>query len=206
MRPSLPFACVAALTLLLTSNVRADESELRLSVAAAASSATTKAFEGEGTNILVGGGANILYGLQDWLELGLNVEYLYAPDALLTGAVLSEQGGDDRHELYTTLRVYNVALALRSYLDFGPFLRLRPFLGGKIGVQATNFVDPELFFQDGSAISKAGSDWSTSLLLTGEIGIDYRLSDKFAAALLLNFSKSDVSTMLGLGFELSWLL
>ena len=195
---------ILAMTHFFTTSARAEESELRLTARGDLSAGVIKAFDGEGTNILYGGGMAAAYGLFDWLEAGINLSALPYMTSTIDGAVLSEQGGDERFELFTTLSVIDATASLRAYLEIGPFLRLRPFVGAGAGVQFIHFSDPELFLE-GALISEGESELSASFIARGEIGLAYRLSDRFESAIVANTSVSNAMTTYGIGLEFSWM-
>tara|TARA_R110002073_G_scaffold336530_1_gene534775 strand:- start:212 stop:940 length:729 start_codon:yes stop_codon:yes gene_type:complete len=185
-------------------SAQADENETQFSLLGGATMASVEAFEGKGDTQLYGGGLSVSRGIRNWLSLGILGKYDARPDVEIRGAFLEGLGGAG-HTLFADLQVFTVAASVRVHLDYGPFLRLRPFIGGSLGGQAILYGSPTLFLDSGPAAASSDNEWNLSLLTALEIGVAYRLTDIFAAALTANVRRSDELNMYGISLEFSWL-
>lgn len=207
MQFSVPLSLIFALPVAMASGskaARADEGETQLSLNTGGSLATLSAFESEADTQLYGGGFSVAQGLRNWLSLGVHARYDTRSDVEVTGASLNGLGGEG-HKLFTNLQVFTVATSARAYLDYGPFLRLRPLIGGSVGLQAVLYGSPALFLDSGAAVTTSDSEWHLSLLTTLEAGVAYRLTNLFEAALTANLRRSAELNMYGISLEISWL-
>ena len=196
---AVPLAIALFLTLALGQTAFADKDETRLSLQGGGALATLSAFASHSDTQLHGGSLAIAHGLQNWLDVGFVANYQMRSDVLFAGGTLGGVSGD----LYTDLQVFETAVTARAYLDVGPFLRLRPLLGLRLGAQAAAFTSPAIFV--GQAQAWAGeSEWKFSLLKGAEAGAAYRLTDSFEMALLVGATSSDSQESFTMTLEFSW--
>lgn len=182
----------------------ADEDETRFSVFGVGSFDELAAFEGSSSTQTYGGGLAIAQGVRNWLDLGVSASYRQRSDVIFDGAALGGVGGDEQYQLYTNLQVIESVVTARSYLEVGPFLRIRPVVGVRAGVQAARFGDPELFFEEQSRVAVGESEWSISFLKGAELGVAYRLTDLFEMAALVRGETSETQSSFSLIVEFSW--
>lgn len=182
----------------------ADEDETRVSAFGVVSLDELAAFEGSSSTQTYGGGLAVAQGVRNWLDLGMSASYRQRSDVIVDGAALGGVGGDEQYQLYTNLQVFESVVTARSYLEVGPFLRLRPMVGVRAGVQATRYGDPELFFEEQSRVAVGESEWDLSFLKGAELGVAYRLTDLFEMAVLVRGDTSATQSSFSLTFEFSW--
>ena len=193
-----------ALLVFSSENARAERSELRLSLGGDFDYARTQVFDGEGENFLLGVSGTAAYGLFDWLEVGGRFAALPAKSVSIDEAIVDEEGGTPGFVAFTTLSVFQLTAGARAYLDVKPFYRLRPFAGAYAGLQVSRFSEPELFFSD-ALVATGEADWNAMFVSTFELGLAYRLSDRFESAIVANTSVSNAMTTYGIGLEFSWM-
>lgn len=204
LKTTLSLAIAVPVALGISATAYAEQGETQLSIAGGASLATVAAFDGEGATEVFGGSFSVSHCVRNWLTLGVRAGYDGRSDLELSSASLEGLGGEG-HVLFTDLQVASVVASARVYLDYGPFLRLRPIVGVGLGAQGIRYGSPALFLESGAAVAVGDTEWSTSVLKTMEVGVAYRITDLFETALLANVNLSDAITMYGLSLEFSWL-
>lgn len=196
-----PALAIAGL-LALPSIAEADEDERRLALSLLGSHATVSEFDTEDTTLLYGGEISYGLGLKDWLLVSGYGGYRIRTDAELADATLNNQGGMG-HTLFANLQQIDLGLSARFFGEFGPFLRLRPFLSLSAGGQIVGYGSPELYI-GGSRVTSQDSEWTVAPAFRGEIGFDYRLSDDFGTALLLRAEHAGNVQTLSVAAEFCW--
>ena len=197
---ALPIACV------LENTALADEGETRFSLQVGGSFAELNAFEASGSNALYGGALAVAQGFRNWLDAGVAVGFHRRGDAVIDDAILDGVGGTPvgTYRLFTDVQTFSAATTIRAYLEVGPFLRLRPLVGVRVGGEATQFASPQLFAGNTPSSAVGDNKWEFAPLGGAEVGIAYRLTDSFEGAVLLSAESSSVQTNFGLTLEVSW--
>lgn len=196
----------APITCALSSSAGADRGETRFSLQLRGETAELSAFESTGANELYGGGLAVAYGFRNWLDAGFAVGYQRRSDAVIDDAIINGVGGTPAgtYFVFADVQALSAAATVRTYLEAGRFLLMRPLLGLRVGGELTQFALPQLFAGDAPASEVAANKWEFAPFGGAEIGAAYRFTDSIEAALLLTAARSRVQTSFGLMLEVSW--
>ena len=187
----------------LIPNAYADQQERRLSIGPRAAFLSSDGYESTGNGPMLGAGLSFGWGLRDWSEVGLRLAYAFGPNIDIDGPQVRGVSGDGL-TLYADAHLVEASAYGRLYLDKGPFLAVRPFVGLAGGLGYRALVAAEVFDETKRSIASANRETGVFPVVLLEGGVSWRATDGFALALVLEAAASTSHQLAGVRVELSW--